>query len=375
MNLKNDNISVREIFLQKIEKIKIIVSLYKQDIYQAIVDLYFIYDNYKKFIEIKNKEMAKYLKKEKFLNDLKQDLKSLRKKDKIIKINNVMLISENRRYLNYLFILLFVCIILNITINLLWKNYNSVYERINLLIRCHGNLSNDGYKIINYFILMILSNYTIEDINELEEYDQSKNETLFTKLYSDIEDLYEATKLMNKLSNYNLDNVESYYNYTCQTFYDFLFIDNAFLQHLPLTFKTLYVYSCQNAKIFESHNYIHIFAILFNYIQGGINEINDRSYNGLMKIMINGRFPKIISYDLFIYNYIFEILGAELQRKSYEQIRVIMVQNIYKNYIISYFISTIVILIVNFGYIMHINNNYNKIHEIKRVFKVCNKKE
>ena len=32
MNLKNDNIGVKEMFLQKIEKLKIIVSLYKQDI-------------------------------------------------------------------------------------------------------------------------------------------------------------------------------------------------------------------------------------------------------------------------------------------------------------------------------------------------------
>ena len=62
LNLRNDNISVEEMFLQKIKKLKIIISLYKQDIYQAIVDLNFIYDNYKKFIEEKNKELAKYSK-------------------------------------------------------------------------------------------------------------------------------------------------------------------------------------------------------------------------------------------------------------------------------------------------------------------------
>jgi len=42
LNLKNDNISVSEMFYQKIEKLKIIITLYKQDIYQAIVDLNFI---------------------------------------------------------------------------------------------------------------------------------------------------------------------------------------------------------------------------------------------------------------------------------------------------------------------------------------------
>jgi hypothetical protein len=65
MNLKNDNISVKEMFLQKIEKLKIIISLYKQDMYQAIVDLNFIYDSYKKFIEEKNKEISKFFEKRK----------------------------------------------------------------------------------------------------------------------------------------------------------------------------------------------------------------------------------------------------------------------------------------------------------------------
>ena len=58
MNLRNDNISVEEMFLQKIKKLKIIISLYKQDIYQAIVDLNFIYENYK---NLSKKKIKKWL--------------------------------------------------------------------------------------------------------------------------------------------------------------------------------------------------------------------------------------------------------------------------------------------------------------------------
>ena len=375
MNLKNDNISVREMFLQKIEKIKIIVSLYKQNIYQAIVDVNFIYDNYKKFIEEKNKEMAKYLKKEKYLNDLKQDIKLFKSKDKILKIKHLMNIGENRSYITCIIIISIFYIILNIIIFFLWRDYNFVYQRIRSLIQFHGTLSNDGYKIMNYYILMILSNYTIEDINEFEEYDLSKNENIFTKLYGDIEDLYESKKLISRVSTYSMDNIDSYFNYDCQTFYDYLFKEHPFLQHLPANFEPIYVYICQSSNVFQSNNYKHIFSVLFNYIQVGINEINEGSYRNLIEIMRKGHFPKIVAYDLFIYNYIFETLGSQVQRQSYDQIKLILNQNIKIGYMISYIISIIFMLIVIFGYIMNISKNYNKIHELKKVFKVCNKKE
>ena len=42
MNLKNNNISVRDMIAQKIIKLKTIILLYNQDLYPAIVDLNFI---------------------------------------------------------------------------------------------------------------------------------------------------------------------------------------------------------------------------------------------------------------------------------------------------------------------------------------------
>ena len=132
MNLKNENISVKEMYLEKIEKLKIIVSLYKQDMYQAIIDLNFIYDNYQKFIEEKNKEMAKYLKKEKYSIDLNKSNKSLNSlKSKIKYIKNV---PENKRYLYYLLITLVGSIIVSINFLFEWISYHSVTNRINELI-------------------------------------------------------------------------------------------------------------------------------------------------------------------------------------------------------------------------------------------------
>ena len=100
--------------------------------YQAIIDLNFIYDNYQKFIEEKNKEMAKYLKKEKYSIDLNKSNKSLNSlKSKIKYIKNV---PENKRYLYYLLITLVGSIIVSINFLFEWISYHSVTNRINELI-------------------------------------------------------------------------------------------------------------------------------------------------------------------------------------------------------------------------------------------------
>ena len=219
MNLKNDEISVREMFLQKIEKLKIIISLYKQDIYQAIVDLNFIYDNYKKFIEEKNKELAKYLKRDKLINE--NNFNDNKSKKEIQK--NISSIKSN--VLNIYFIVFcdFVSIIISIILFLIWNSYESIYDRIFYLVSYHGNLSNDAYIIINYYQLMIYNSIIYEDINKYEGFDISKGEDLFHKLYNDLEGLYEARKYMRNLKKYNLDSIDKYFDHNCSSFYDELY--------------------------------------------------------------------------------------------------------------------------------------------------------
>ena len=371
MNLKNDNIGVKEMFLQKIEKLKIIVSLYKQDIYQAIIDLNFIYDNYKKFIEEKNKEIEKYLKKEKYTT---KNVKSIRRKN-IIKFKHIINIPENKRHFIYLFLTLIYSILLNIIILIIWISYNIVNRKVNVLISTHGYLSNDSYKLMSYYQLMIFQNFTIEDINNFERYNQSTGKDLFSNMYTDIQALYDSKKVADNLRQYNLGNIDHYYNYTCKTYYEYLFSTNAFLTRLDVKYKDFLIFVCESSNIFKSNNYKTIFSILFEYIQIGINEIKDRSYKGLIDIRHNGHFPKIIIYSLTVYNFAFEILGGELQKKSYQKINSMRMNYISISFTIYYITSFVFILIIIFGYILKINTNYNRIHELKKVFKVCNKKE
>jgi len=372
LNLKNDNISVSEMFYQKIEKLKIIISLYKQDIYQAIVDLNFIYDNYKKFIEEKNRETAKYLKKEKYINESSTVINSREDKLKKMKIKYIIGVPENMRRIIYLSISLFCSIIIILSLSYLWSSYYSVFNRIYSLIQSHGSLSNSLYKLLNYYHLMIYENITIEDINNFERYNTSIGEDIFSNIYKNIRDIYDSKKYMDKLGGYNLDNIDAYYNYTCKTYYESLFKTDEFLRMSNTKYKEFLTIVCENSKIFKTNNYKQIFSILFEYIQIGINEINDHSYKGLIKIMLGIHYPKTIVFSLTVYNYALEILGLQLQRKSYQKISAIMVNYVNISFIIFYISSFFIVLIILFGYIWNLNNNYNKIHELKKIFKICN---
>jgi hypothetical protein len=180
---------------------------------------------------------------------------------------------------------------------------------------------------------------------------------------------------MNKLSHYYLDNVDSYYNYTCKTYYEHLFHSNTFLRLSNIKYKDFLIFVCEYSKIFKTNNYKQIFSIFIEYIQLGFNEIIDHSYEGLISIMHKNNYPKIIVFFLTVYNYALEILGGQIQRKSYQKINSLMINNIKTSFIIFYISSIIFGLIIVFHYILNLNANYNKIHELKKVFKICNKKE
>ena len=180
---------------------------------------------------------------------------------------------------------------------------------------------------------------------------------------------------MNKLTQYNLGNIDIYYNYTCKTFYEYLFKSNIALKNVNENYKDFLIFICNSSNIFNYNNYKQIFGILFEYLQMGINEINDHTYNGLFNIKQKEVFSRIILYYFSIYRYALEILGLELQRKSYQKITSLIDYYMNISFSIYYIYTLVLILIILFEYIKNINSNYNKIHELKKVFKICNKKE
>ena len=186
----------------------------------------------------------------------------------------------------------------------------------------HGNLANDAYKIMNYYQLMIYNSLTLEDINKIEGFDSSGSEDIFQKIYTDVEDLFEAKKYMDNLDEYNLDNIDDYFNHTCESFFE-----NAYKTHDALVnnpnssnYKGFFLRACNSANIFKSKSYKHIYSMLFEMIQIGMNEIANHSYDSLIAYKNSNHFVHTTTVYLFVYYYTLQILGLKIQRQAYLRI-------------------------------------------------------
>ena len=318
--------------------------------------------------------MAKYLKKERFLAE-KKDI-SDNKSKKIIQ-NNIFFLKENMIHLYLILISIFIFIVISVIFIILWNSYKSSYQRITYLIMSHGNLANDAYKIMNYYQLMIYNSLTLEDINKIEGFDSSGSEDIFQKIYTDVENLFEAKKYMDNLDEYNLDNIDDYFNHTCESFFENAYKTHDALVNNPTSpnYKGFFLRACNSANIFKSKSYKHIYSMLFEMVQIGMNEIANHSYDSLIAYKNSNHFVHTTTVYLFVYYYTFEILGLKIQRQAYLRISEIFEKYLHLGFIIYYIISIIYLFIILFLYVYKFNKNYRRIHEMKKVFKICNKKE
>ena len=115
--------------------------------------------------------------------------------------------------------------------------------------------------------------------------------------------------------------------------------------------------------------------MLFEITQVGINEINDHSYSGLISHIRGSNFAKRTIIFLFLYYYICEILSYRVQRQSFIKISELIDSYLLIGFVIYYIASFIFILIIILVYIYKFRKNYYKLHEMKKVFKICNKRE
>ena len=224
---------------------------------------------------------------------------------------------------------------------------------------------------------MLYNSLTVEDINKLEGLDSSKGEDIFQKIYTDIENIYEVNKYKNDLKKYNLDNLDEYFNHNCNSSINKLFEIVFALKNNPSkeTFRSTFLEACEMFNILQSKDYKDIFSMLFEITLTGINEISDHSYMGLIQHLRGIKYSKRLTVFLFLFFSIFEILSYRVQRQSYIKIFELIDSYLLTGFVIYYIASFIFILIIILVYIYKFKKNYYKLHEMKKVFKICNKQE
>ena len=177
------------------------------------------------------------------------------------------------------------------------------------------------------------------------------------------------------MEGYEFYNIDDYYNFNCSSFYNFLYNTNNILKSTDNTYKEFLTAVCERSDIFKSTNYKLIFSILLEFIQAGIKSVDNHTYERLIEIKNSDNFIKAIIYYITVYNYALEILGSQIQRKSSQQLGVLKMNYINIGFSLNIILSCIFILIIIIEYIWKINSEISKIYELKKVFKVCNKKD
>ena len=257
----------------------------------------------------------------------------------------------------------------------MWMSYSLVSFKITHLIQSHGKITDACHKILNYYQLMIFHNFTIEDINGFERYNQSSGQDLFSNIYTNIESLYTSKIFLENLEGYEFYNIDDYYNFNCSSFYNFLYNTNNVLKSTNNEYKEFLTAVCERSNIFKSTNYKLIFSILLEFIQAGIKSIDNHTYERLIEIKNSDNFIKAIIYYITVYNYALELLGSQIQRSSLQQLGVLKMKCINIGFSLNIVVICIFILIIIIEYIWKIKSDISKIYELKKVFKVCNKKD
>ena len=141
------------------------------------------------------------------------------------------------------------------------------------------------------------------------------------------------------------------------------------------SYKKYFINICETANTFKSKNYKHIFSMLFEMIQIGINQIDDHSYEGLINFKKSEHYTNTTMVFLFVYYHTFEILAYQIQRQSFQKLSDLIYSYLHIGFFIYYIVSLGFIIVILFVYIYKFNRNYKQLHDIKNVFKICNKRE
>ena len=380
MNNKNDDFNFSDTFSKKIENLETISQFYKYDPVNSVENLNNIYNKYQQFLSSKNKKKNTEMNKKNYkkivednkkneLDDIPKNQRIMTSKD--IKTLGITFIYEFIYYLNFvIFVTSFI------TLLIIWTNYFSKKSNLYSLIQKNISLELSIYRGINFYDLMIFHNYTIDEISIkiLSNYSNNEKNYLIKTFYDDLELAFNFGKEINVIGELYEDFDKS--NFTCDILLKLIsdnikeIEDNEKSKNLNNITENLFNL-CEFSRITESNDYRTVFERHFQYIKNGMLSINDFSYDGLIKHIIeNGSLSRIsVLFNSFMI-YILEITNSEPCRNSIKK----LLSNLKKLVIITEFIylifDFIAIFIVKYLYINGINNLCSQIFVLRNIFKI-----
>ena len=383
MNIKDENFSFSLTFSKKIENLETIIKIYKNDPVIAVQNLSNIYNDYQQYLAIKNKNNPNEINKKGYkkisnIENKKNEMDNIPKNQRIVTIKDIRNLGLTYYYLISFYIILFLFIGSYIYLTIFWVKYFSLSDNLYFLIYKNSALESSLYKAINIYDLMIVNNYTIDELSRIifsspQSKTNNKN-SLIKSFYEDLQFAFnnqiEKDKIKKIYYNYNNES-----NFTCENLYE---VNNDYLELIKSNsetqnlndLKTKLIKVCEKSRLTESNDVVTVFERHFQYIKNGIISLDDFSEKGLIKQINTGFLGRISVFFNCIIIYVLDSYINQPHKIYIDNLLNLLKANIKITVILYIILDILLIFIVLFFYISNIKNYCNQFFLLKKIFKI-----
>ena len=365
--------TIKEIFTQKIDNLKLLLLFYENDINITMENINKTYKNFRDIYNAKLKEESKLMKnasKNEFNNNKAYKYNFVQLIQIFKKFNLYKYSKRQRGYFLTLLLLIIISFSLFIINIILW----SFLFRKEKIIRNWVNISSDftstTQKLMNNFLLMFAQNQTLEDLSSTVE---NKDYIKFT--FNILTYLYRGDKYFNQLGNIDSLNDRNIV-YDCRLYYNNL--DSELFNSLKTRFineekefNNTIIFFCEWSNAMTFKKYKTIFLSLFNQIKIYMESLNRYEYKDIIQFISENDIVKVEIIYLITDIYLIQIVN-----KNIKTFILSILNEIQRQIVISImsFLLVLILLIISilFVYVRNVNNDCKKFILVKKVFKVCN---
>jgi len=377
MKKKIGDTFVKDIFIKKIDYLKLLLKFFENDINKTINDLNDIYNDYHEKYNLKLKEESKLFRKEG-----KNEIQVKKKKIGCIKLIKIFMKFKLYKYTKrkklYTGTILFNIILILFIYFITFYEWIRYFNRDDIVLKwvdAGTQFSSDTSKLMNNFLIMIFNNQTLDDISSSIE-----GKDYIKYIYNKLTDIYIADQYF-----YMLDEIPTINDYNikfdCKLFYQNLKNDlfeqlkNKYKNETQKLYNTMN-YFCNWSNVMMFKRYKTVYLQLFQQVKILMENFNNNdSYEGIVKsINSNDDIGRIEIIFLITYTYLIDVINSNV-----EIMITTMMKKMGKNIIITSLIYLIMLIIlafvIYFVYLRNINSDFKKFIQVKKVFKVCNTNE
>ena len=382
-NFKTDEYNFSILFLQKIENLEIILTIYIDNPINIIQNLNSLYNKYQRLIaNIDNNNNESFVNKKKYKKTVKEenekdDLDMVPMNQRVYKKYDIRKLRVMYTYFLFFIFLCFCLVIMYFIILDIWINYAKAKTNLYSLVSKNLELEVSLYKTINLYDLIIFNNLTIEELSTDIFYDQEKNihnrETLLNSFYEDLFIAFnyevEITVLRKSFKSF------PFFNYTCKDLYewnhDYISELLNYSENKNITYIEKNLFDiCEFSRLAEFNDMNIVFQNHYGDIKNAIISIVDNSYEGLVNHLKEGKFGRIEIHFNCVLLYLLNIVSNIMHRIEIDDLIILLKENLALTLVVTCLSYLILIILVRWFFIRKLKIYCNQVLLLKKVFKI-----